>query len=245
MIKLNKKYALSGSIGFLLIGIIVILYFNNFYQPDPVQLMDLESQGELSSQSLEEDEKPIKQQVVLAPQNHPIETKKEDIEPTSVPVYICGEIEMPGVYYVASNAIVDEAVRVSGGFTAEADITAINLASPIIPNSKIIVPKKGQQIDKSIKSYENREENDVGQIVPEWESIPYDQTMAGEEALIHINEADKELLMTLPGIGEVKATAILAYRKENGRFRDKEDLKNVSGIGDKTYEQLQSLITTE
>lgn len=245
MIKLNKKYVLSGIIVFLLIGIIVILYVNSLYQAAPIQLMDLESQNELSSHLLEEDEEPIKQPVTITPQNHPLETKKEEIEPISVPVYICGEIEMPGVYYVASNAIVDEAVRVSGGFTAEADITAINLASPIIPNSKIIVPKKGQQIDKSIKSYENREENDVGQTVLEMESMPDDQIMAREEALIHINEANKELLMTLPGIGEVKATAILAYRKENGRFRDKEDLKNVSGIGDKTYEQLQSLITTE
>ena len=62
-------------------------------------------------------------------------------------------------------------------------------------------------------------------------------------SLININTDNQEQLMTLPGIGESKAAAIITYREENGRFPSKEDIKNVSGIGEATYANLKDLIT--
>ena len=62
-------------------------------------------------------------------------------------------------------------------------------------------------------------------------------------SLININTDNQEQLMTLPGIGESKAAAIITYREENGRFSSKEDIKNVSGIGEATYANLKDLIT--
>lgn len=60
---------------------------------------------------------------------------------------------------------------------------------------------------------------------------------------VNLNTADKKLLMSLPGIGEVKAMSILDYRKENGRFRSAEELMKVKGIGEKTYEKIKEMIT--
>ena len=60
---------------------------------------------------------------------------------------------------------------------------------------------------------------------------------------VNLNEADIEALQTLDGIGEVKAKAIIDYRDKNGPFKQIEDIKNVSGIGDSVYEKIKDNIT--
>lgn len=70
-------------------------------------------------------------------------------------------------------------------------------------------------------------------------------TDASEQRLVNINSADAAELMTLPGIGETKASQIVEYRRKNGAFACKDDLKNVSGIGDSIYEKLETYISTE
>lgn len=160
-----------------------------------------------------------------------------------VPIYICGEVQNPGVYYVKSTAIVNEVITLSGGFTASANQTAINLASPIIANEKIVIPKIGEEIDKLADSYDNIERPEASLQTRPDHKVNQKQALVNTSG-ININVASQEQLMTLPGIGEVKAAAIIAYREEVGGFSSKEELKNVSGIGDKTYEKLESLITT-
>ena len=63
--------------------------------------------------------------------------------------------------------------------------------------------------------------------------------------LININTADSSELQRLSGIGEVKAKAIITYRRENGAFRSIEDIKNVTGIGEKTFDNIKSFITVD
>lgn len=65
----------------------------------------------------------------------------------------------------------------------------------------------------------------------------------GVENKININTADLALLDKLPGIGPAKAQAIISYRESSGAFQSAEDIKNVKGIGDKSYEDLKNLIT--
>lgn len=153
-----------------------------------------------------------------------------------VPIYICGEIKRPGVYYVPINAIINDVIEKGGGFTEEANQIAINLASQIIPNEKIIVPKMGEEIDKSTDSYDNRERIESSFVSPQ-----PNNSLAGA---IDLNTATKEQLMTLSGIGEVKAAAIIAYRQEKGTFSSIDELKNISGIGEKTFEKIKQFITT-
>jgi competence protein ComEA len=62
---------------------------------------------------------------------------------------------------------------------------------------------------------------------------------------ININTADEAMLDTLPGIGPSKARSIIEYRNQNGPFQSIEEIKNVPGIGDKTFEQLKDLIAVE
>jgi len=69
-------------------------------------------------------------------------------------------------------------------------------------------------------------------------------TFAQEEAgLININTADQATLATLPGIGEARAKAIIEYRQKNGSFKTIDDIKNVSGVGDKIFEDIKAKIT--
>ena len=102
---------------------------------------------------------------------------------------------------------------------------------------------KGEQIDKLIESYDNIEGNAEVPNNSDSNMSTIDYVADTHSTCVNINTASKEILMSLPGIGEVKATAIIAYRQEYGRFNTKEELKNVSGIGDKTYEKLAQLIT--
>ena len=141
--------------------------------------------------------------------------------------YICGEVRSPGVYNVGSGARISELVDKAGGMTEDAELSSVNLAREVTDGEQIIIG--------SIKS---------GPVVTGVE--PGSTSGAGDTSagtLININTADKTALMTLPGIGEMRAEAIISYRDSNGLFKRKEDIKNVSGIKDGSYEKIKDLIT--
>lgn len=146
--------------------------------------------------------------------------------PGTVYVYVCGEVVMPGVYELAEGARIYEAVTLAGGLTDDADPSVINQAETVTDGMMIRIPAVGStaaQVQETLMT---------GQV-----------TAADGTTLVNINTADTAALMTLPGIGESKAAAIIAWRQENGGFKDTQDIKNVSGIGDSTYERLAPLIT--
>ncbi len=148
-------------------------------------------------------------------------------EISKVPVYLCGAVASPGVYFVESTAIVQEVLTLGGGFLEEADVNYVNLAEKIEANKKIYIPKKGEEIDKLAISYDNKSNQDLAQVK------------------ININQATQAELETLPGIGAVKAEAILKYRMQGQGFRQCEELKEISGIGEITYQKLEPFITVE
>lgn len=76
-------------------------------------------------------------------------------------------------------------------------------------------------------------------------SATIDETEVKPSGLININTADAEQLQELPGVGPAMAEEIIAYREEHGDFKTKRDLLNVKGIGEKTYEELKSMITVK
>lgn len=162
-----------------------------------------------------------------------------------VPIYVCGAIKTPGVYYVWNDAIVNEVIECAGGMTEEADQKRINLARPIQAYEKIVVPIVGEEIDKLKDSYENRERIETIETIPNKASIENRLSTSKEEAgLININTATKEELMTLNGIGAAKAQAIIQYRLENGGFNTMDEMMQISGIGEKTFEKIKQFITT-
>lgn len=142
-------------------------------------------------------------------------------------VDVKGAVVTPGVYTVESNNRVIDAIERAGGFIEEADQNAVNLAKVVEDQMVIYIPKVGEEVQNA----------DLNQAYVE--PVAEEKT----ESLVHINLDGKDALMTLNGIGSSKADSILNYREENGFFQTIEEIKNVSGIGDATFENLKDSIT--
>lgn len=145
-------------------------------------------------------------------------------------VYISGEIKNSGVYDINDGDRLDDLVKRAGGLTEKADINSINLAMRLEDQMKIYIPN----IDENQNINNDNTNLAIGQVSNDLTDL--------QNKKININLASKEELMTLPNIGEKRAQAILDYRQEN-RFKKIEDIKNVSGIGDKYFEAMKDLIT--
>ncbi len=141
-----------------------------------------------------------------------------------VTAYICGAVSKPGVYELNEGARVSDAINMAGGFTPEADEVYLNLAEKVADGSKIYVPTVEEAIENGYFPIE-------------------DVSGSISSARININTADEDTLTSLPGIGQSKARSIVEYREGNGKFLSIEDIKNVSGIGDRLFEQIKELIT--
>lgn len=160
-------------------------------------------------------------------------SKEENIDDLSIndkKVYISGEIINSGVYDIKDGDRLDDLVKRAGGFTEKADLDSINLAMRLEDQMKIYIPN----IDENQNISAANTNLGVGAI-----------DSSNSDALdkkINLNFASKEELMSLPNIGEKRAQAIIDYRQEN-KFEKIEDIKNVSGIGDKYFEAMKDLIT--
>lgn len=141
----------------------------------------------------------------------------------SVTVHVTGAVNAPGVYTLPSGKRIDDAVRAAGVRT-EADLDLLNLAQKLVDGQKIVVPAEGESPAASVSS----------------SGAP---AADGSGPQVNLNTATKEELMTLPSIGEVRAEAIIKWREENGSFQSPDDLEKVSGIGKKTFADLESRIT--
>lgn len=134
-------------------------------------------------------------------------------------VYVCGEVEKPGVYELQEGDRVVDAVEAAGGMTGEASDTWLNLAELISDGQKIEVPSR-EQAEELAKV---REEEESG--------------------LVNLNTASEEELMTLTGIGEAKAREILNYREEHGGFQKPEELMEIPGIKEGVFLKIKDQIT--
>ena len=135
-------------------------------------------------------------------------------------VHILGAVERPGLYSLAEGDRAIDAVAAAGGFLDTADQRQLNLARFVVDGEQIAVPA-------------------IGEIPDATAGIP-GPAVGGK---VNINTADEAGLDTLPRVGPAMATRIIAYREANGRFITIEDLMNVTGVGDKTFEGLRDLVT--
>lgn len=140
-----------------------------------------------------------------------------------VPIYVCGAVNQPGVYHVKLPSIIQDVITLAGGMRSDADQDALNLAAPLVGNSRIYVPLEGELLSE----------------------IPSMESTSKQTGKININTADQNTLESLPGIGPAKATQIIEYRQSYGSFKTIETLQDVSGIGTKTFDGLKDLISIE
>ncbi|MBT2677424.1 helix-hairpin-helix domain-containing protein [Bacillus sp. ISL-35] len=137
---------------------------------------------------------------------------------------IKGAVTHPGVYEVKEGGRVIDLIEMAGGLENEADAAAINFAMYVQDEMSIYVPRIGEEAPSS---------------------LPVQNAGEGTKGKLDLNSAQSADLQTLPGIGPAKAEAIIEYRETSGPFKTIEDLKEISGIGEKTFEKLKDLISVK
>ena len=168
-----------------------------------------------------------------------VESETEEIleseEPKLCYVYLCGEVFNPGVYTLPEGSRIYEAVDLAGGFTDQAADSWLNLAEPVTDGMKLEVPSAAQLEDSSWLA-KNRYGTDSGNANKTGMTEP-------GAALVNINTASLDELMTLKGIGASRAEDIIRYRKEAGGFTKIEDIMKVPGIKDAAFQKIKENIT--
>ena len=175
-------------------------------------------------------------------------------ENKKIKVDIKGAVNNPGVYEVLENSRVSDAINISGGLTKDADTSTINLSKIIFDEMVIIIYTKDEiaemlKGDTSIKYIEKecicpKLENDAC-IEDKIENVPnnnLNNDSSSSNNKVSLNKASLDELMTLDGIGEKKAQAIIDYRNKNG-YKSIEEIMEVDGIGSTTYEKIKDRLT--
>lgn len=181
------------------------------------------------------------------------DTKKDEEEEEEVyyQVDIKGEVINPGIYTVKEGSRVIDVIRLAGDLTEVADTSVLNLSKKVKDEMVIIVysydevenftaTKEKEEIEQEACLSQNGIQNDACIKDSTDDTSSSSVVISGK---VSLNTATLDELMTLPGIGEAKAQAIIEYREEVGAFQNIEELKEVSGIGDAIFDQIKENIT--
>ncbi|MEH7093790.1 helix-hairpin-helix domain-containing protein [Neobacillus vireti] len=215
-----KDWLMEHKFHFAVVLLLVVGGFYYFYVQGP------EESAPLTSLS-QEDEALTK--AVETP------TEKKDTpavnQPENIMVDVKGQVTHPGVYQSNTGERVIDVIGRAGGLTNQADQTQVNFAEHVEDEMVIYIPGKGEE----------------GSALPATTGTG-GTALSGtgqKQGKININKADEQELQNLPGIGPAKAAAIIEFRNTSGPFKTIDDLKNITGIGDKTFEKLKDLIVVK
>lgn len=140
-------------------------------------------------------------------------------------VDVKGAVSQTGVYELAPESRVRDALALAGGLLPDANQKAINLAQKLTDEAVVYVPFEDEEVEQV-----------TGLLAPS------DGTHSGK---VNINTADQAQLQTISGIGAKRAQDIIAYREANGRFQTIDDLTKVSGIGAKTLDRMREEVSLD
>ena len=151
--------------------------------------------------------------------------------PKCIYVDVVGQVKHPGMYELAEGARLAAAVEKAGGFTKKADRASVNQAQVLTDGQQVVGAEKQGESNSSVSQAKASS------------SGASSSTQAGSAGgKVNINTADADELTSLSGIGDVTAQKIIADREANGAFKKPEDIKRVSGIGEKKYEAIADSI---
>ena len=153
------------------------------------------------------------------------------IESLGIAVHVVGAVQQPGVYYLAAGSRGDDAVRLAGGATSQADLKRVNLAAVLVDGQQLWIPRIGERL------VPNTLPITLPNAAPS-NAVPSN----GVPALVDINQATVADLDRLPGIGPSTARAIVDHRTRNGPFASVDDLLAVRGIGPAKLAELRALV---
>lgn len=177
-------------------------------------------------------------------------------EGASFPVHVSGAVQDEKIFQATPNSLVWDALQAAGGPTPDADLSQINLAAPLYPNTQVYVPRKGELVSpERLGPYAANQELVLPQdtsTTPTASALPNtsEKTEKSSERpasteKINVNTATLKELESLPRIGPVLAQRIIDYRKTFGKFQSVDELLNVRGIGKKTLDILRPYVTAK
>lgn len=143
-----------------------------------------------------------------------------EVSQSKIYVDVCGAVVNPGVYQAEEGARVYQLIQMAGGILPEGAGNGINQAATVMDGEQLYVPFQSEMVS-GVADLESKDSGESG---------------------VNINTAGVEELMTLPGIGESKAQAIIQYREEHGKFQTIEELMNITGIKNGVYEKIKELV---
>lgn len=211
--KLKKQQNRGGKHAKILAAMLVFLLCGCNHRDTEYKLSD--STGGSTAETVSENQKEMDEAQESAPEE-------------TVQVYICGAVASPGVYTLPGGSRVVQAVEAAGGFLPDAEEKILNLARKIEDGEQITVWTREEAENMEIT--ETPQQNTGG------------TEQASGSGKVNLNTAGKEELMTLSGIGESRADAIIAYREANGPFGSIEEIMNIEGIKEKMFEKIRGSI---
>lgn len=200
-----------------MIDLLLVLAFLSGCAPQPGVELTNSQQTSTELQTLEYGGDASTDESVVGENRHAEATDTDDLATATEEIYVhvCGQVQTPGVYAMPKNSRICDAVDCAGGLLNTADSCAVNLAEPVTDGCQVYIPAIGEELQED---------------------------SSGDEGLLNLNQAGREELMSLPGIGEAKADAIIAYREAHGGFATKEELMNIPGIKEGVFEKIQEYI---
>ena len=213
----NKKKIVITAITLLIIGFLCYYFF--IYKDNDKEEIILSNVSELS--------------------NEEVSSSNKDIV-----VDIKGFVNKPGVYSFSllENARINDLIIKAGGLMKEADTSTINLSKKLEDEMTIIIYSKGEVTNYIKTQNELKQKLEMCEIKLKNNACIKVQDKKESNGKININEASLDELMTLNGVGEAKAKAIIEYR-EKSKFKSIEEIKNVEGIGENLFINIKENIT--
>ncbi len=154
-------------------------------------------------------------------------TKSDSNRPEILYVYICGAVTNPGVYELPADSRVYQLIEAAGGLLSDADTKVLNQAEPLTDGMQITVYTQEEAKEMPISTETPSASNVSGKT---------------EDAKVNLNTAGEDSLMTLSGIGEARAKAIIEFREKNGNYTSIEDIMQIEGIKEKLFEKIKDQI---
>jgi competence protein ComEA len=147
-------------------------------------------------------------------------------------VYVGGHVREKGIYVLEKGSRVCDAINAAGGTDRNFDMLNLNPAAELYDGEKLMVMEKEELSDEIL-------------IGPAGEGVENNETLGLHNNTVNINTASIEILKTIPGIGDVRAKAIIDHREKKGQFKSIDDIKKVSGIKDGTFEKIKDYISVD
>lgn len=239
----NKKI-----IAIITILVITIIYGIWKENRGKIKIENINEQAEITD--IEDNEKTKNLHNTTVENNENIKNKETNkTDKNKIVIYIIGEIKQEGVYELDENSRISDAIEKAGGTKENADLSQINLAYKIEDGMRIYIPKKGESVQDKEKIEDKTQEivtgksTDITNTTSVNTNLSINKKSKTDIEKINLNKATQTELETLPGIGPSTAEKIIAYRKENGNFKNIEDIMNVNGIGESKYNKIKDLVS--